>query len=206
MKHPDWPAFVAAIVGNPDDDTPRLVAADFLDENGDPERAAFIRVQVERARLEASNLGESPEADELRKREEVFFRRYEVNPHLWAAEDCPELVRVTPPVRGTSPLVSLHVEGADRVVWYRGFVDGVRCPAAEWLRHGVAVRRRNPVRWVDLTHCAIDRDDWYAGLAALRGLRNVWLRAGALADNETAEIGSWLRGWLPDTQVDWLPF
>ena len=35
MDHPDWPAFIAAIVANPDDDTARLVAADFLEENGD---------------------------------------------------------------------------------------------------------------------------------------------------------------------------
>jgi uncharacterized protein (TIGR02996 family) len=205
MKHPDWPTFVAAIVAEPDEDTPRLVAADFLEENGDPERATFIRVQVERARFESSNMGGSPEADELRKREKAFLGPYSVYPHLWAAEDCPELVRVIPPVRTSSPLASLHVEGVDRLIWYRGFVDGVRCPAIEWLRHGAEVRKRNPVRWVNLTRCALDRDDWYAGLAALRGLRNVWLSTGgALVDNVTLEIGSWLRGWLPDTQVEWL--
>lgn len=35
---------------NPDDDTPRLVFADWLDENGEPERAEFIRIQVASAR------------------------------------------------------------------------------------------------------------------------------------------------------------
>ncbi len=62
MTHPDWPAFLAAIVADPDDDTVRLVAADFLDENGHADRAAFIRVQVALARLEAPGSGESPEA------------------------------------------------------------------------------------------------------------------------------------------------
>src|SRR5262245_12683180 len=43
--------FLADIIANPDDDTPRLVFADWLDENGQAERAEFIRVQVERAKL-----------------------------------------------------------------------------------------------------------------------------------------------------------
>src|SRR5262245_2593359 len=43
--------FLAAIRAAPDDDTPRLVYADWLDEHGDPDRAEFIRVQVELARL-----------------------------------------------------------------------------------------------------------------------------------------------------------
>src|SRR4051794_36083560 len=46
--------FLAAICEHPDDDTPRLIYADWLDEYGDDNgraRAAFIRAQVERARL-----------------------------------------------------------------------------------------------------------------------------------------------------------
>jgi uncharacterized protein (TIGR02996 family) len=51
---PDDPAFVRMIAARPDDDAPRLVYADVLDETGDPAKAAraeFIRVQIERARL-----------------------------------------------------------------------------------------------------------------------------------------------------------
>jgi uncharacterized protein (TIGR02996 family) len=44
-------AFWAAIRENPAEDTPRLVYADWLEEHGDPERAEFIRVQIELARL-----------------------------------------------------------------------------------------------------------------------------------------------------------
>lgn len=47
----DHDAFRAAITANPDDDTPRLVYADFLEEHDEPERAAFIRAQVELARV-----------------------------------------------------------------------------------------------------------------------------------------------------------
>jgi uncharacterized protein (TIGR02996 family) len=48
----DGEALRRAIVADPDDDTPRLVYADWLDENRQPERAAFIRAQVEAARCE----------------------------------------------------------------------------------------------------------------------------------------------------------
>jgi uncharacterized protein (TIGR02996 family) len=43
--------FLDDIVANIDDDTPRLVYADWLEENGQNERAEFIRVQVQRVRL-----------------------------------------------------------------------------------------------------------------------------------------------------------
>ena len=45
-----------AVIANPDDDTPRLVYADWLDENAQPERAAFIRAQVEAACAERYGL------------------------------------------------------------------------------------------------------------------------------------------------------
>ncbi len=44
-------AFLRAIFDAPDDDTPRLVYADFLQEQGDEDRAEFIRVQCEHNRL-----------------------------------------------------------------------------------------------------------------------------------------------------------
>ena len=43
--HEDEVAFRAKIIANPDDDTVRLVFADWLQENGQEERAEFIRVQ-----------------------------------------------------------------------------------------------------------------------------------------------------------------
>ncbi len=47
----DRAALLRSILAAPDDDAPRLVYADWLDENGEPERAEFIRVQCELARL-----------------------------------------------------------------------------------------------------------------------------------------------------------
>ena len=49
MTHDE--AFLQAMVETPDDDTPRLVYADWLEENGDADRAEFIRLQCELATL-----------------------------------------------------------------------------------------------------------------------------------------------------------
>jgi uncharacterized protein (TIGR02996 family) len=49
----DGPALLASVLAAPDDDAPRLVLADWLDERGGPgdaERASFIRCQIELAK------------------------------------------------------------------------------------------------------------------------------------------------------------
>jgi len=46
----DHDALLAAICNEPDEDTPRLALADWLDENDEPERAAFVRAQIDLAR------------------------------------------------------------------------------------------------------------------------------------------------------------
>ena len=203
MNHSDWSAFLAAIVANPDDDTLRLVAADFLEENGDANRAAFIRLQIALAQLEASGLGHSSEAGTLRKKEMAFLYR-QVAPRLWAAEDCPEFVHGTRTQAGS---LALRGEGAERLTWRRGFVEWVKCPTVDWLRHGVAIRKRNPVRRVILSRCeAVDRDAWSAGLDALRGLPQVDLKyAGYTTGPAVArgsELSEWLRERLPGTRVN----
>jgi uncharacterized protein (TIGR02996 family) len=48
-------AFLHSILSNPEDDTPRLVYADWLEEHGQPDRAEFIRVQCEWARMAVYN-------------------------------------------------------------------------------------------------------------------------------------------------------
>lgn len=48
-------AFLRAIVARPDDDIPRLIFADWLDDHGEAERAEFIRVQCALAKLPAAN-------------------------------------------------------------------------------------------------------------------------------------------------------
>src|SRR5437868_6697241 len=48
----DRDALFAAILAHPDEDTPRLVYADYLEEQGEGEYAAFIRKQIELSKVE----------------------------------------------------------------------------------------------------------------------------------------------------------
>jgi uncharacterized protein (TIGR02996 family) len=97
MTHDD--AFVESIVEAPDDDAPRLIYADWLEEHGDPDRAALIRVQIELAGL--------PEGDsrreELERREDELLTEHEG--------------------RWTAPLRAVLLEDVATPVFHRGFVE-----------------------------------------------------------------------------------
>ncbi len=76
-----------AIFTNPDEDTPRLMYADWLQENGDSSQAEFIRAQCELAKLQR---GDSPTTTEnislgasLLKRTRLLF---EANIERWLTE------------------------------------------------------------------------------------------------------------------------
>jgi uncharacterized protein (TIGR02996 family) len=60
----DEAALLAAILAHPDEDTPRLIFADWLEENGQPERAEFIRIQCDPNADEAAE----QRAEELEER------------------------------------------------------------------------------------------------------------------------------------------
>lgn len=51
MDQPEHPGLLAAVIADIEDDAPRLVYSDWLEENGDPDRAQFIRAQCALARL-----------------------------------------------------------------------------------------------------------------------------------------------------------
>jgi uncharacterized protein (TIGR02996 family) len=71
--------FLDDIVANIDDDTPRLIYADWLTENGKDDRAEFIRVQIERSRLPGWDAAQV----RLRLREQELLERHG---ETWLAE------------------------------------------------------------------------------------------------------------------------
>src|SRR5262249_51734963 len=79
--------FLQAILAAPEDDTPRLVYADWLEERGDP-RGEFIRIQCE---LAAMNLAWPNIAFyshyELFDFVYLFQQRLGVDPHRWKLEE-----------------------------------------------------------------------------------------------------------------------
>src|SRR5688500_11695240 len=68
-------ALLRTICETPDDDTARLVYADFIEEEGDPARAEFIRVQIALARL----ADDDPRRRELEDREHELQAEHEAD-------------------------------------------------------------------------------------------------------------------------------
>ncbi len=165
MKHyadPEWGALLTAVVDSPADDLPRLVAADWLDDRGDPERAEFIRLQC----------AVESETDPKRVRELQWKIRTLWNSlegQLWAVEACPNLVTMEFAHGGA--LNALTVQHTERVFFRRGFPEVVCCPAVDWLMHGSGIVPRQPVRRVRLLLCAeLATERWWPMLPTLRHL------------------------------------
>ena len=135
----DHAAFIAAIKAAPDDDAPRLIFADWLDERGESERAEFIRVQCELARHPVVVRDLVP----LRRREQTLMG---LNLTDWFSAACyGGYVFLNQPPHSTSPA------DAPFAVIRRGFIHSVTCTAADWLQHGDAILAEHPVREVRLT-------------------------------------------------------
>src|SRR5262245_59570255 len=69
----DEKALLAVIWEHPHEDTPRLIYADWLDEHGQPERAEFIRVQIELAKV--NRWDDAPEPA-LKQREKELWTKW----------------------------------------------------------------------------------------------------------------------------------
>lgn len=78
--------FLQTILAAPEDDAPRLIFADWLEEQGETERAEFIRIQCELAQSAEGD----PRRKRLRAREQELLRLYQV---AWR-EQLPELEEV----------------------------------------------------------------------------------------------------------------
>lgn len=165
----DGTALLAAIREHPEEDTPRLMYADWLEEHGERERAEFIRVQCELAargkwfnqkchreegRHYIVNEGGKIEAvacqdcwASLRDRERELW---DENARLWRwrlKEGCYPENRLWAMFANRAPADAAE----PHLVYSRGFVESVTCTAADWLKHGDAIREQHPVTRVTLT-------------------------------------------------------
>ncbi len=141
--------FRSAIADAPDDDTPRLIYADWLEENGQAERAEFIRVQIELAR----GVHDDQRRGELRIRERELLRAHRAT---WDGELPPELAADYVYERGLPRFAGLA---------------GQSRPAAD---PGIGVREDTPIRWAEVS--IVDRGAWKwhlqsSALAQATGLR-----------------------------------
>jgi len=120
MPSADERAFFDRIRDEPAEDGPRLIYADWLEENGQPDRAEFIRLQVALERLEEDD----PRRPDLRERERLLR---DANEHRWSAD--------------MIPLVSGYV-------FRRGVIDSISVDPNQFLSSGAAIFDLAPVRKV----------------------------------------------------------
>ena len=129
---PELAALLAACRARPADDLPRLVLADWLDEHGQPERAEFVRVQVELSHPTA----DTERTALLKHTERRLLTRHEDE---WVGGCKAALQAMRPPLRPdrrgyTGPLPPAHkfVRGLLRIGNAVQFVN--RGELREWLR------------------------------------------------------------------------
>jgi uncharacterized protein (TIGR02996 family) len=144
-------ALLRDVLDAPDDDGARLRYADRLDELGDPERADFIRVQIEvhhrcwneayQCPVELFSPEDLPAVNALRLRERELL--FSLPGSLWLGDWEPNPDRIT---HG-----ELTHNGRPCVLVRRGFVESVTCTAADWMEHAAAILAAHPVRKVRLT-------------------------------------------------------
>jgi uncharacterized protein (TIGR02996 family) len=175
----DREALLRAVAGDPDDDELRLVCADWLEENGEPERAEFIRVQLEAARLRP------PPA-----------RRLELNTraaNLWDEHAGDWLLEVPAPVR----------KGC--AMFRRGFAHRFDCTARQFLKASADIVARVPLQELCLVKSvgllgAVADCPALAGVIRLEMVRErVGAELGALASSP--HLGRLRRLWLHSCRV-----
>ena len=154
----DDDAFLRAIIDRPDDDLPRLIYADYLDERGDP-RGEFIRVQVELSRRDAS-----PPVRDLEARERQLLYRHRA---AW--------------------LRRLDGDWWGDAVFERGFVVQVDVSAWDFVEHAAAWLRREPIRRAGL-YGSVGCTRELAVCPALRSLTALSLRNNELEHQHVGQL------------------
>lgn len=156
----DREAFLRTIVAHPNDDTPRLVYADWLEEQGD-ERSEFIRVQIDLARMGT---------DDVRKPDCINRELELLKEHgdKW--------------LHRLKPLINDHR-------FRRGFIDTVALPGRKFLSIADALFELAPIQHLRLTHLGMGNFPAakLASMPHLAGLDSIEL-AGVAGDERIGAI------------------
>jgi uncharacterized protein (TIGR02996 family) len=156
--HPDEQAILRAVLARPDDDLPRLVMADWWDENGQGERAEFCRAQCELART-SCDLGWQngyccdrsecrPCALRRRERELLFDHGFK-----WGREAVPVPAGYKHTRHHDNDFHVWSNENLDGMQYSfrRGFVEFLICSWSDFRQHADAICRATPLREMTLT-------------------------------------------------------
>lgn len=125
-------AFLADILEHPDDDTPRLVYADWLEDHGEPQRAEFIRVQCELVARPGCGCGGSIRhcaSCRLRRRERELWRQLDGADWTW--DRLPNVLQTVVTIEQEN-IVGWPKDAA-LLTFRRGFVEAVTLTAEAWV-------------------------------------------------------------------------
>ncbi len=150
--------FLDDIIAHPADDTPRLICADWLEENGQEARAEFIRVQCNLHGWDWSPVWSKSNHLELhceccgcalRTRERELFDA------VRAADDVCTLIYGLQPPGAFAQVGSRTVRwgnGAEQILleFSRGFISILSLPWSVWLAHADHFRSHAPIQEVRL--------------------------------------------------------
>ena len=154
-------AFLASILEAPEDDAPRLIYADWLDEQGESDRAEFIRLQVREARMAADD----PELPALRSRTRQLGLAYHVK---W--------VNRLP-----------YFEGVHWEIFERGFIGAARFDHPDtFFAHAAHVFAATPIQELRLHQFNSSHAPALAATDQLRRVRILDLNDG----NKIANLGT----------------
>jgi uncharacterized protein (TIGR02996 family) len=148
----DRDALFEAVLDAPGDDAPRLVFADWLDENGEPDRAEVIRLQIEAARTPSYE----PRYDALNKRADALIAAH------GAAWRLPNL------------------RSRDQT-FRRGFVEEITVPVDVFRQSGEDFFRQTPLRYArfnSMFHADLDSWSWTLATRLAGAEFTQWLPGG----------------------------
>jgi uncharacterized protein (TIGR02996 family) len=151
---PDETALLAAVLAAPDDDAPRLVFADWLEENGEAERAELIRCQIELTKPpHCGHSRENASVDhfaakgckrcDLRLRE----RRILESHNFFSIGPLCITACVSPSSDNQYSVDQSEATG----ITDRGFLRSIHIEAKDWFEHADALTAAHPLCEVTLT-------------------------------------------------------
>lgn len=152
--------FLADILADPEDDTVRLIYADWLEDNGKPKRANVIRQMIANPELFR---GQQP-AVSMQKSIHLPDAVHDAYEWLSLYSDREILERygiASEPIPGDWVWIRRHVGIMGKLHWIRGFVGGVTLPWYRFRYDTIPLFSVFPIEQVELSDChpeVLERD------------------------------------------------
>lgn len=143
MQSLDEQGLLQDVCQHPEEDGPRLVMADWYEDNGQPERAEFIRAQVELAGLAPV---------EYMSESELCFHD-DPQQFCYQCRGLRDRAKELLNAHGLSEWVPDGWEGwvKGKLAFRRGFIESLVLPRADWMKHGKALAKASPLTEVRLS-------------------------------------------------------